>query len=333
MRAISSILSVAGSGRAAGLLLILPRTTRFRRSTHPGTTLQDVRHFRPRGRARRGRAASPAAQGARVRLPTPLASRPPLPGVRSRRAQRARPRRARHQHEDLREGARRRRREGEYIVRGGRHLFEKLPEALAGIETIGVIGWGSQAPRRRRTSATLAEASMSTKVCIGLRPPQINEEARALLTEDGTLGGPWTSSPSRTSCALISTPRRRVFPSPPPRSPARRSASATASSASEQRRRGLPRRHQRHPRRAQGHGHLVAASTSRARRLAARASTSFAVPGRDRTPPTPLGWSIVVGSPRTFATTLEMYRPTSSASATTCSAASTASSSRCTAAT
>ena len=33
--------------------------------------------------------------------------------------------------------------EGEYIVRGGRHLFEKLPEALAGIETIGVIGWGS----------------------------------------------------------------------------------------------------------------------------------------------------------------------------------------------
>ena len=28
--------------------------------------------------------------------------------------------------------------EGEYIVRGGRHLFEKLPEALAGIETIGV---------------------------------------------------------------------------------------------------------------------------------------------------------------------------------------------------
>jgi ketol-acid reductoisomerase len=35
--------------------------------------------------------------------------------------------------------------EGEYIVRGGRHLFEKLPEALKGINTIGVIGWGSQA--------------------------------------------------------------------------------------------------------------------------------------------------------------------------------------------
>lgn len=34
----------------------------------------------------------------------------------------------------------------EQIVRGGRDLFEKLPEAFKGIETIGVIGWGSQAP-------------------------------------------------------------------------------------------------------------------------------------------------------------------------------------------
>jgi ketol-acid reductoisomerase len=34
--------------------------------------------------------------------------------------------------------------EAEYIVRGGRHLFSLLPEALKGIKTIGVIGWGSQ---------------------------------------------------------------------------------------------------------------------------------------------------------------------------------------------
>ena len=32
--------------------------------------------------------------------------------------------------------------EQEYIVRGGRHLFAKLPEALKDIKTIGVIGWG-----------------------------------------------------------------------------------------------------------------------------------------------------------------------------------------------
>ena len=31
--------------------------------------------------------------------------------------------------------------EGEFIVRGGRHLFSKLPEALTGIKQVGVIGW------------------------------------------------------------------------------------------------------------------------------------------------------------------------------------------------
>ena len=34
----------------------------------------------------------------------------------------------------------------EAIVRGGRHLFPLLPQALEGIEQIGVIGWGSQGP-------------------------------------------------------------------------------------------------------------------------------------------------------------------------------------------
>ena len=156
MRAISSNLSVAGSGRAAGLLLILPRTTRFRRSTHPGTTLQDVRHFRPRGRARRGQGCvALAAQGARVRQT--YAARVATAAPRRSLAARA----ARHVPPELDINTKIFEKElvdvageGEYIVRGGRHLFEKLPEALAGIETIGVIGWGSQAPRRRRTSAT-----------------------------------------------------------------------------------------------------------------------------------------------------------------------------------
>ena len=34
----------------------------------------------------------------------------------------------------------------ERIVRGGRDLFHKLPEALKDIDQIGVIGWGSQGP-------------------------------------------------------------------------------------------------------------------------------------------------------------------------------------------
>ena len=82
--------------------------------------------------------------------------------------------------------------EGEYIVRGGRHLFEKLPEALKGINTIGVIGWGSQAPAQAQNfKDSLAEVGMDTKVCIGLRPSsKSNDEARAcgFTEEDGTLG-------------------------------------------------------------------------------------------------------------------------------------------------
>ncbi|TQD89044.1 hypothetical protein C1H46_025435 [Malus baccata] len=34
----------------------------------------------------------------------------------------------------------------EYIVRGGRDLFHLLPDAFKGIKQIGVIGWGSQGP-------------------------------------------------------------------------------------------------------------------------------------------------------------------------------------------
>jgi len=82
--------------------------------------------------------------------------------------------------------------EGEYIVRGGRHLFEKLPEALKGINTIGVIGWGSQAPAQAQNFRdSLKEAGMDTKICIGLRPSsKSNDEARAcgFTEEDGTLG-------------------------------------------------------------------------------------------------------------------------------------------------
>jgi len=83
--------------------------------------------------------------------------------------------------------------EQEYIVRGGRHLFAKLPEALKGIKSIGVIGWGSQAPAQAQNFRdSLAEAGMNdVKVSIGLRPSSTsNEEARAagFNEADGTLG-------------------------------------------------------------------------------------------------------------------------------------------------
>ena len=73
--------------------------------------------------------------------------------------------------------------EQEYIVRGGRHLFAKLPEALKGIKTIGVIGWGSQAPAQGQNFRdSLVEAGMTdVKVCVGLRPDSTsNAEARAV---------------------------------------------------------------------------------------------------------------------------------------------------------
>jgi ketol-acid reductoisomerase len=30
----------------------------------------------------------------------------------------------------------------EAVIRGGRHLFDRLPTAFAGVKQIGVIGWG-----------------------------------------------------------------------------------------------------------------------------------------------------------------------------------------------
>jgi len=41
----------------------------------------------------------------------------------------------------------------EQIVRGGRDLFHKLPEALKDIGQIGVIGWGSQGPAQAQKFA------------------------------------------------------------------------------------------------------------------------------------------------------------------------------------
>ena len=78
----------------------------------------------------------------------------------------------------------------EAYVRGGRHLFPKLPAAFEGIERIGVIGWGSQGPAQAQNLRDSLEGSNIT-VTVGLRSdsPSSNEARTAGFSEKtGTLG-------------------------------------------------------------------------------------------------------------------------------------------------
>ncbi|KAL0002092.1 hypothetical protein SO802_015873 [Lithocarpus litseifolius] len=80
----------------------------------------------------------------------------------------------------------------EYIVRGGRDLFPLLPEAFKGIKQIGVIGWGSQGPAQAQNLRdSLVEAKSDIVLKIGLRKGSRSfAEARAagFNEESGTLG-------------------------------------------------------------------------------------------------------------------------------------------------
>jgi ketol-acid reductoisomerase len=80
----------------------------------------------------------------------------------------------------------------ETIVKGGRDLFPLLPKAFEGIERIGVIGWGSQAPAQAQNlKDSFTEIGSSTKVSIGLRTGSSSyEQAKeaGFSEEDGTLG-------------------------------------------------------------------------------------------------------------------------------------------------
>jgi ketol-acid reductoisomerase len=80
----------------------------------------------------------------------------------------------------------------ETIVQGGRDLFPLLPAAFAGIERIGVIGWGSQAPAQAQNLRdSLQQADAKISVAIGLRQGSASyEQAKAagFSEENGTLG-------------------------------------------------------------------------------------------------------------------------------------------------
>jgi ketol-acid reductoisomerase len=78
----------------------------------------------------------------------------------------------------------------ERIVRGGRDRFPLLPKAFEGIKQIGVIGWGSQGPAQAQN---LRESLAGTdiRVKVGLRPGSASmaQARQAGFTEaNGTLG-------------------------------------------------------------------------------------------------------------------------------------------------
>lgn len=82
--------------------------------------------------------------------------------------------------------------ERELIVRGGRDKFTLLPQALDGIRNVSVIGWGSQGPAQAQNlKESFAEAGMSTSVGIGLRRGSSNWQQAVdagFSEDDGTLG-------------------------------------------------------------------------------------------------------------------------------------------------
>ena len=78
----------------------------------------------------------------------------------------------------------------ETIVRGGRDKFGLLPQAFAGIQQIGVIGWGSQGPAQAQNLRDSLEGT-DIRVKIGLREgsSSMASAREAGFTEDsGTLG-------------------------------------------------------------------------------------------------------------------------------------------------
>ncbi|MEV1175207.1 hypothetical protein [Nonomuraea sp. NPDC049784] len=78
----------------------------------------------------------------------------------------------------------------ETILRSGRHLFPLLPQAFAGVGRIGVVGWG---PQGRAQALNLRDSLAGTdiQVAVGLRPGSASAaDARAhgFTEQDGTLG-------------------------------------------------------------------------------------------------------------------------------------------------
>ena len=95
----------------------------------------------------------------------------------------------------------------ESIVRGGRDLFPLLPEALHGVERIGVLGWG---PQGRAQALNLRDSLAGTgiTVSVGLRPGSASAEVPtvATCTGPGMDGSVATSSASAVTGEISPTP-------------------------------------------------------------------------------------------------------------------------------
>ncbi|PKL07224.1 MAG: ketol-acid reductoisomerase, partial [Spirochaetae bacterium HGW-Spirochaetae-9] len=80
--------------------------------------------------------------------------------------------------------------EEEMIVRGGRHLFPLLPKAFDGVKQIGILGWGSQGPAQAQNLRD-SLAGSAIRVKVGLRSGSSSwkaAQAAGFLEENGTLG-------------------------------------------------------------------------------------------------------------------------------------------------
>ena len=78
----------------------------------------------------------------------------------------------------------------EAIVRGGRHLFPMVPKALEGVRQIGVIGWGSQGPAQAQNLRDTLQGT-GIRVKVGLRAgssSQAQARAAGFTEQNGTLG-------------------------------------------------------------------------------------------------------------------------------------------------
>jgi ketol-acid reductoisomerase len=78
----------------------------------------------------------------------------------------------------------------EYVVRGGRDLFPLLPKAFAGVRQIGVIGWGSQGPAQAQNLRDSLEGT-GVRVTVGLRRGSSSWKAASdagFTEQSGTLG-------------------------------------------------------------------------------------------------------------------------------------------------
>jgi len=78
----------------------------------------------------------------------------------------------------------------EYIVRGGRNLFSLLPKAFEGIKQIAVLGWSSQGPAQAQNLRDSLEGT-GIKVKVGLRENSASipsAEKAGFTKANGTLG-------------------------------------------------------------------------------------------------------------------------------------------------